>query len=172
MDECPANSAHCLTLSLCGDVMTGRGIDQVLPHPGNPRLHEPYVTDARSYVELAQEKNGWFPVPLTFAALWGDALPAWEQAAPDLRVINLETSITQSEDYWPDKDIHYRMNPENVPCLQAAKLDGCCLANNHVLDWGYAGLRETLETLQRRAHIQTAINQCWEYLSITTVKNY
>ena len=28
-----------ITLFLCGDVMTGRGIDQVLPHPGRPRLH-------------------------------------------------------------------------------------------------------------------------------------
>jgi len=25
-----------LTLFLCGDVMTGRGVDQVLPHPGDP----------------------------------------------------------------------------------------------------------------------------------------
>ena len=149
MTERPSPSAHCLTLSLCGDVMTGRGIDQVLPHPSLPGLHEPYFTDARRYVELAQRKNGPFAVPLAFDELWGDALCAWEKAAPDLRFINLETSITQSDDYWPDKDIHYRMNPKNLPCLQAASLDGCCLANNHVLDWGYAGLRETLETLQR-----------------------
>ncbi|MGR9037177.1 MAG: twin-arginine translocation signal domain-containing protein, partial [Gammaproteobacteria bacterium] len=27
-----------MTLFLCGDVMTGRGIDQVLPHPGDPRI--------------------------------------------------------------------------------------------------------------------------------------
>jgi poly-gamma-glutamate synthesis protein (capsule biosynthesis protein) len=134
--------------------MIGRGIDQVLPHPSPPRLYEPYVTDARRYVELAQRKNGPFPVPLTFEELWGEALPVWEKAAPDLRLINLETSITQSDDYWPDKDIHYRMNPKNLPCLQAAALDCCCLANNHVLDWGYAGLRETLETLQR-AKIKT-----------------
>jgi poly-gamma-glutamate synthesis protein (capsule biosynthesis protein) len=135
--------------------MTGRGIDQALPHPGGPRLHEPWVTDARRYVELAQRRNGAFEVPLAFATVWGDALPIWERAAPDLRVINLETSITQSDDYWQDKQIHYRMNPHNAPCLQAAKLDCCCLANNHVLDWGYAGLRETLETLQQ-AKIKTA----------------
>ena len=36
-------SKTAITLFLCGDVMTGRGIDQVLPHPGDPRLHEPYV---------------------------------------------------------------------------------------------------------------------------------
>jgi poly-gamma-glutamate capsule biosynthesis protein CapA/YwtB (metallophosphatase superfamily) len=40
--------ADSIRLFLCGDVMTGRGIDQVLPHPNDPRLHEPYIGDARS----------------------------------------------------------------------------------------------------------------------------
>jgi poly-gamma-glutamate capsule biosynthesis protein CapA/YwtB (metallophosphatase superfamily) len=26
-----------VTLFLCGDVMLGRGVDQILPHPGDPR---------------------------------------------------------------------------------------------------------------------------------------
>ena len=47
------SSKTAITLFLCGDVMTGRAIDQVLPHPGDPRLHEPYVHDARGYVRLA-----------------------------------------------------------------------------------------------------------------------
>jgi poly-gamma-glutamate synthesis protein (capsule biosynthesis protein) len=67
-------------------------------------------------------------------------------------MINLETSITSSDDYWEGKGIHYRMSPQNVPCLTAAQIDFCSLANNHVLDWGYAGLTETLETL-RNANI-------------------
>ena len=32
---------------LCGEVMTGRGIDQVLSHPSDPALHEPCIGDAR-----------------------------------------------------------------------------------------------------------------------------
>ena len=47
-----------ITLFLCGDVMTGRGIDQLLAHPSEPTLHEPYVRDARRYVELAEEVHG------------------------------------------------------------------------------------------------------------------
>jgi poly-gamma-glutamate synthesis protein (capsule biosynthesis protein) len=39
------------------------------------------------------------------------------------------------------------MQPRNIPCITAAKIDCCVLANNHVLDWGYAGLTETLDTL-------------------------
>jgi poly-gamma-glutamate capsule biosynthesis protein CapA/YwtB (metallophosphatase superfamily) len=41
------------------------------------------------------------------------------------------------------------MNPENVPCLTAAGVDVCSLANNHILDWGYKGLEDTLATLER-----------------------
>ena len=65
----------------------------------------------------------------------------------DRRIINLETSITTSNDHWPDKEVHYRMNPRNIGCLTAAGIDCCALANNHVLDWGYEGLAETLATL-------------------------
>ena len=36
-----------ITLFLCGDVMTGRGIDQILPHPSDPKLGEPWVGDAQ-----------------------------------------------------------------------------------------------------------------------------
>src|SRR5207253_220913 len=44
--------------------------------------------------------------------------------------------------------INYRMHPANVGCLTAAGTNCCTLANNHVLDWGEAGLAETLEALQ------------------------
>jgi poly-gamma-glutamate synthesis protein (capsule biosynthesis protein) len=47
------------------------------------------------------------------------------------------------------------MHPGNIACLSSARLDCCVLANNHVLDWGRAGLAETLATLHG-AGIQTA----------------
>jgi poly-gamma-glutamate capsule biosynthesis protein CapA/YwtB (metallophosphatase superfamily) len=125
-----------IRLFLCGDVMTGRGIDQVLPHPTDPTLHEPYIGDARSYVERAESVNGAIPRPVEFDYIWGDALAELDRAGVDLRFINLETSITSSEDYWRDKEIHYRMHPRNIDCITAARIDCCCLANNHVLDWG------------------------------------
>ena len=132
---------------LCGDVMTGRGIDQVLPHPGNPVLYEAHVRDARDYVRLVECAHGPILRPVGFAYPWGDALTELLRAGTDVRVINLETSITSSADYGPDKAVLYRMHPRNVGCLTAARIDCCCLANNHVLDWGYPGLEETLQTL-------------------------
>lgn len=136
-----------MTVFLCGDVMTGRGVDQVLPHPGDPRLWEEYVTDARQYVELAEAVNGTVPRPVEAGWPWGDALPTLARVAPDVRVINLETSVTRSDDPAPGKAVHYRMAPENVGCLTVARPDVCALANNHTLDFGRRGLEETLDTL-------------------------
>jgi poly-gamma-glutamate synthesis protein (capsule biosynthesis protein) len=147
--------AALVTLFLGGDVMTGRGIDQVLSRPGDPILNEPHVKDARRYVDLAEKVNGPIPRPVDDAYIWGDALEELALAAPDVRIVNLETAVTTSNDFSKRKGIHYRMNPANVPCLAAGRIDCCALANNHVLDWGAAGLAETLETL-RRAGIGTA----------------
>lgn len=145
----PDRGPGLITISLCGDVMTGRGIDQALRHPGDPTLFEPYVTDARRYLEMAQEAHGPVPIPLDDAYVWGDALAEWERVRPDLRIVNLETSITTSDEAWPGKEVLYRMNPANVGCLVAARLDCCTLANNHVLDWGRQGLVETVQTLEQ-----------------------
>jgi poly-gamma-glutamate capsule biosynthesis protein CapA/YwtB (metallophosphatase superfamily) len=47
-----------IRLFVCGDVMTGRGIDQILPHPSQPRLYEARVQSAVTYVELAEAASG------------------------------------------------------------------------------------------------------------------
>jgi poly-gamma-glutamate synthesis protein (capsule biosynthesis protein) len=151
----PSSEENFITLFLGGDVMTGRGIDQILPYPSEPFLPEFSISDAREYVKLAERANGSISVPVSFAYIWGDALEEWERLAPDVRLINLETSITKSNDYWWGKGINYRMNPDNIPCLKAAKIDCCSLANNHILDWGYSGLEETIATL-KTAPIQIA----------------
>lgn len=138
-----------VTLFLCGDVMTGRGIDQALPHPGDLRLHEPNIRNASDYVVLAERANGPLPLPVDFNYIWGDALEVFEREKPGAKIINLETAITRSAAYWPTKDVHYKMTPENVACLTAARIDCCVLANNHILDWGISGLLETLDTLDK-----------------------
>jgi poly-gamma-glutamate capsule biosynthesis protein CapA/YwtB (metallophosphatase superfamily) len=136
-----------MTLFLCGDVMLGRGVDQILPYPGDPALRESYMRDARGYVELAEEVNGPIPRPVDFSWPWGDALRTLDETAPDVRVVNLETSITRSGEFARRKVVHYRMNPANLPALVAAQPDACVLANNHVLDFGRPGLGETLDVL-------------------------
>lgn len=136
-----------ITLFLCGDVMTGRGIDQVLPNPAGPKIYERYMKSARGYVDLAEEANGPIEKPVSFSYIWGDALEVWEKESPAFKIINLETSITSHEEPWPEKGINYRMHPDNAGVLTAAGIDFCALANNHTLDWGQKGLQETLQTL-------------------------
>lgn len=148
-------SPDAMTLFLCGDVMTGRGIDQILPHPSKPQLYESYMRSAAGYVELAERASGAIRRPVGYSYIWGDALAEFDRRQPDVRIVNLETSVTVSEDAAPRKGIHYRMHPANVACLGAARFDCCSLANNHVLDWGRKGLVETLDTL-RGAGIRTA----------------
>jgi poly-gamma-glutamate synthesis protein (capsule biosynthesis protein) len=138
-----------VTLFLCGDVMLGRGVDQILPHPGDPSLREDYVGDARFYVEAAESANGPIPAPVAPSWPWGDALRVLEEASPDARIVNLETAITHSDAFAPGKVVHYRMHPANVPALAVARPDVCVLANNHVLDFGRPGLEETLDSLDR-----------------------
>ena len=143
------------TLFLCGDVMTGRGIDQILPTPGDPTLRERYLRDAREYVALAGEANGEVPSPVPVTYPWGDALEALGRRAPAARIVNLETAVTTGDRFWPDKEIHYRMHPANVGVLTAARVDVCVLANNHALDFDRPGLVDTLETLEA-AGLRTA----------------
>jgi poly-gamma-glutamate synthesis protein (capsule biosynthesis protein) len=151
----PRDEGSRITLFLCGDVMTGRGIDQILPHPSMPHLSEPGMRSAIGYVELAERESGPIPRRVHHAYIWGDALAELTRLGTHVRIVNLETAVTVAEDAWPGKDVHYRMHPANVPCLTAAGIDCCVLANNHVLDWGPDGLLETLETLHN-AGIHTA----------------
>ncbi|HWI81137.1 CapA family protein [Ramlibacter sp.] len=150
-----AGGAPPVRLFLCGDVMTGRGIDQVLPHPAPPQLFEAWMRSAQGYVALAERAGGPIARGAAYGYPWGEALPWLERMQPALRIVNLETAVTLSEDAQPGKGIHYRMHPANVPCLTAAGTDCCVLANNHVLDWGREGLRETLASLHA-AGLRTA----------------
>jgi poly-gamma-glutamate capsule biosynthesis protein CapA/YwtB (metallophosphatase superfamily) len=135
-------------LFLSGDVMTGRGIDQILPHPNDPRIHEPIAKSAKEYLRLAERVNGPIPYPVNFDYVWDEALDVLRLNGPAVYIVNLETAITRGENFLA-KGINYRMSPENAECLTAAGIDCCVLANNHILDWDEAGLIDTLATLEK-----------------------
>lgn len=140
----PAN----LKIFLCGDVMSGRGIDQALPQSVDPILYESYIKNARDYLKLAERASGNIDIPFSYDYIWGEALDVWKENSPQFKLINLETSITTHSEPWPGKGINYRMHPENVKILTTAGIDHCSLANNHTLDWGRPGLEETMITLE------------------------
>ena len=149
MDLQNKSATQSVKIFLCGDVMLGRGIDQILPNSVNPKLYESYVKDARDYMHLAEIKNGAIPKPVSYQYIWGDAFGIWKKMAASAKIINLETSITNNHKPWAGKGINYRMHPKNVEVLKAAGIDFCSLANNHTLDWEHAGLKETLNILKK-----------------------
>jgi poly-gamma-glutamate capsule biosynthesis protein CapA/YwtB (metallophosphatase superfamily) len=131
-----------------GDVMTGRGIDQILATPLPATLFEPEVQNARRYVRRAERINGPIPLRNPPEYVWGDGLEELTRLEPDLRIVNLGTAITSTSTPWAGKGEHYRMSPRHIGCLKVAAIDACSLANGHVLDWDYPGLRETLAVLR------------------------
>lgn len=144
----PRDGASAVRLFLCGDVMIGRGVDQIMPSPCPPKLYEEYVSSAEDYVRLAEAASGTIPRSVDLSYIWGDALAEFRAQAPDARIVNLETSVTRSETA-EHKAINYRVSPQNAECLRVAGIDCCAIANNHVLDWGPSGLIETLNVLER-----------------------
>lgn len=110
-----------MKIALTGDVMLGRLVDQ-------------YVIQNRS---------------VRPAALWGDVLPIMLDA--DCRFINLECVISDLGEEWhpTTKAFHFRARPLAMEFLQAAKIDGVALANNHVLDYGPDALLDCLTRLDQ-----------------------
>ena len=137
-----------VTLLLCGDVMLGRGVDQILPHPGDPTLRERSVRDARTYVSLAAEVNGSIPQPVDWSWPWGDALELLARdrlRRPDHQSGNQHHHQLGLRSWQgrplPDAPGQRSRSPSIV------QPDVCVLANNHVLDFGRRGLLETLDVL-------------------------
>ena len=64
----------------------------------------------------------------------------------DLTIVNLEGPLTTSEK--PKKHGYvFKADPDCVNILTGSSVELCNLANNHSLDYGTAGLKETAETL-------------------------
>jgi poly-gamma-glutamate synthesis protein (capsule biosynthesis protein) len=77
-------------------------------------------------------------------SFWGDVLPVLTGA--DAVLANLECAISNRGDQWTrtPKVFHFRAEPGAIDVLKAARVRYVSLANNHVLDYGEAALRDTL----------------------------
>jgi poly-gamma-glutamate capsule biosynthesis protein CapA/YwtB (metallophosphatase superfamily) len=78
-------------------------------------------------------------------AVYGQLLPFIRNA--DLRIVNCECALTMSQHPVWKSGATFKGEPRHVRGLTAVPFDVACLANNHVLDYGVAGLKETLRTL-------------------------
>jgi poly-gamma-glutamate capsule biosynthesis protein CapA/YwtB (metallophosphatase superfamily) len=69
----------------------------------------------------------------------------------DLTIVNLECAITASLERWhgEEKAFYFGAPPQAVEALTDAGVDLVSLANNHALDFGIGGMRDTLALLRR-----------------------
>jgi poly-gamma-glutamate synthesis protein (capsule biosynthesis protein) len=67
--------------------------------------------------------------------------------AADITVANLECPLTAQGTPHPTKPIVFRGEPRNAEGLAHAGIDVVSQANNHAMDYGLAGLRETQDSL-------------------------
>lgn len=90
--------------------------------------------------------------------LWGTILP--ELQRQDMVIANLETAIT-THDVAVPKVFNFKTDLSHVSVLQQAHIGIVNLANNHVLDYGEPGLKETLQTLERSgiSYVGVGINE-------------
>ena len=134
-------------IMLSGDVMLGRGIDSILPNPLPDVIKERNMNKSSGYRELAEKKCGCKIGKVNFDYIWGDLLKVDAIMEPDFRIINLETTVTQSYQFDP-KGINYRMNPKNLKVFDSFKIDAAILSNNHALDFKLDGLKKTQQNLK------------------------
>jgi poly-gamma-glutamate synthesis protein (capsule biosynthesis protein) len=80
-------------------------------------------------------------------SVYGDMLPVLRGA--DLRVVNCECALTSSpKPVWKSGST-FKGKPEHVKGLAVVPFEVACLANNHVLDYGIPGFRESLNILRQ-----------------------
>jgi len=137
-----------IRFAFMGDVMLGRLIDQLFPHCVTNAQEKAHALSLLSNRNPEQyhlvQKGKW-----KHAQIWGDVLSD-VLLKSDIRIINLETSVTTHSNPWPNKAFNYRMHPANLEILSEAHIDYCSLANNHVLDFSLDGMKETIESLSSR----------------------
>ena len=69
-------------------------------------------------------------------------------AQDDLTVINLEGTLYNSDVGRANKTYAFRGSTEYVEMLKNASIEACSLGNNHSMDYGMAGFKSTVDTLE------------------------
>jgi poly-gamma-glutamate synthesis protein (capsule biosynthesis protein) len=113
----------------------------------NSRIRMAFVGDVifASTVETLLNKNGYdFP----YRTLSDELL------SPDITAANLETPITLRGEEQK-KEYTYRSKPEALRPFKEAGFDVVNLANNHIMDYGEAGLLDTLDYLDKEGILRT-----------------
>ncbi len=103
------------------------------------------------------------------ATAFGSIASVLRQA--DFTAVNLETAVTSRGTPQP-KTYHFRTSPVAFTALRDAGVDLVTMANNHVLDYGQAGLADTLAAAREAGfpYVGTGTNAAAWAPYVTTIK--
>ncbi len=113
-----------ITISAAGDVTLGNYKDQQ------------YSYSFRQTYEQTEDKNYFF------------ANVADIFKADDFTIVNLEGALTLSEEYAEGRTYNIKGDPEYAFMLRDASVEAVSMANNHRLDYGEAGSKDTVAALE------------------------
>ena len=68
--------------------------------------------------------------------------------ADDMTIVNLEGVFTESEDRQVERTYNIKGDPSYVGILTAGSVEAVSMGNNHRLDYGVAGSKDTVATLE------------------------
>lgn len=67
----------------------------------------------------------------------------------DMTLVNLEGVLTFSENMAPDRTFNIKGDPDYAYLLNAGNIEAVSMANNHRLDFGEEGTKDTVEALEK-----------------------
>ena len=126
---------------LCGDVMTGRGVDQILPHPGDPRLRERLYRGGAGLRRARGGRQRPDPAP------GGPGVAVGRRARGARRRGARRPADQPGDQHHPQRRLRAGQagalpdEPRQCRLPDRGPADACALANNHVLDFGRTAWR-------------------------------
>jgi len=143
-------AAACTTAPAATPAAAPARTTQRVSHPASPSSRPASAGAAAGSVTLAFTGDVHFTGRT--AALLSDPATAFGPIAAvlkaaDFTAVNLETAVTSGGTPQP-KTYHFRTVPAAFTALRGGGVDLVTMANNHVLDYGQAGLADTLAAVK------------------------
>jgi poly-gamma-glutamate synthesis protein (capsule biosynthesis protein) len=77
----------------------------------------------------------------------------------DVVIANLESPLTESDDIFIEKEYILKADPKVAKGIKNASIDVVTIANNHIMDFGGSGLKDTGEALDRHGILHTGAGE-------------
>jgi poly-gamma-glutamate synthesis protein (capsule biosynthesis protein) len=120
-----------LSIAFVGDIMLGRDLNMSEKFYSGERI-------THSFQSQLEKENKW--------VIYGNTLPVFAES--DLVIGNLETTITDVT-YKEEKEFNFRLSPLHMDAIKLHRNQYLNLANNHILDYGPRGLKDTILHLDK-----------------------